>query len=563
MNNSTKSHNGYLYLIVGNVLIITIALGIVLYQTVESRRKILNENFIQMNNFSMVVEEAVQSSMNGIEIVLDQFAYEVEKKGSVDNIVLSDLSHFRDQIGKIKSVNLNWADETGQLRWNSEGIGGISSKKPAVNVSDRDYFKFFKDNPSKAILVTEPLFGKIRKSWVVAIVKGLRSKNGKFLGVAWGSISNEYFIDLKNKTHLSENDVFVVATGDPLKFFYRSSNLSEVVGKQFVGPKEARPVVSGMLHRGVYQVVSPVDGHHRISAFSKVGDLPMLVVVGRDLEAALSPWRKEAYSILGLSLFGISLSILFLVYFYISDNKNRIYQAQLLNSSKLAALGEMSGSIAHEINNPLMVIAGHVERMSKILGRTPINVDDLNYSLEKIRSTLSRVTNIIAGLRKISNHTESDFSLLEVDLIINEAIAMTADRYRTHGIQIISQLTLNGLKAPINETQLNQVLINLFNNSFDEIAGTKNAWVKIESLKVENKIRIIFTDSGKGIPKDIAEKIMTPFFTTKEAGKGTGLGLSISKEIIKKHGGRFWYNSDCPNTQFVIEIPIKEAQLIK
>ncbi|MBK8204245.1 MAG: GHKL domain-containing protein [Bdellovibrionales bacterium] len=104
-----------------------------------------------------------------------------------------------------------------------------------------------------------------------------------------------------------------------------------------------------------------------------------------------------------------------------------------------------------------------------------------------------------------------------------------------------------------------QVLLNLLNNSFDAVAALPETWVDLKVETIGDNLRMIVTDSGKGILPSIAEKIMDPFFTTKEVGKGTGLGLSISRGIVLSHGGSLIYDSTHPNTRFIIEIPLTQS----
>ena len=105
------------------------------------------------------------------------------------------------------------------------------------------------------------------------------------------------------------------------------------------------------------------------------------------------------------------------------------------------------------------------------------------------------------------------------------------------------------------QAQISQILINLLNNSFDAIATLKNKWIEVKGFNEEGLIKIQITDSGTGIDKSVVEKMMNPFFTTKEVGKGTGLGLSISSEILKSHGGSLKYLEDSKNTTFLITLP--------
>jgi signal transduction histidine kinase len=105
------------------------------------------------------------------------------------------------------------------------------------------------------------------------------------------------------------------------------------------------------------------------------------------------------------------------------------------------------------------------------------------------------------------------------------------------------------------EVQLSQVILNLLNNAFDAISELPNKWVHLESRMNEGIIEIRVIDSGSGIPEELREKILQPFFTTKEVGQGTGLGLSISKGIIESHGGTLSIDIKSQNTCFVIQIP--------
>ena len=109
--------------------------------------------------------------------------------------------------------------------------------------------------------------------------------------------------------------------------------------------------------------------------------------------------------------------------------------------------------------------------------------------------------------------------------------------------------------------QISQVLLNILNNSSDAIALSENPWIEISfDFAKPGLTYVSITDSGHGIPVNIADRMMDPFFSTKEVGRGTGLGLSISRGIIEDHGGRLWYDRESPNTRFVIELPVEEIQ---
>jgi C4-dicarboxylate-specific signal transduction histidine kinase len=104
------------------------------------------------------------------------------------------------------------------------------------------------------------------------------------------------------------------------------------------------------------------------------------------------------------------------------------------------------------------------------------------------------------------------------------------------------------------------VLLNLLNNAFDAVCDLPKPWVQVEANAVGNHVEISVTDSGSGIPAEIRNRIMQPFFTTKEAGKGTGLGLSISHGIASEHGGKLYIDEQSPHTRFVLVLPSRQEE---
>ncbi len=236
-------------------------------------------------------------------------------------------------------------------------------------------------------------------------------------------------------------------------------------------------------------------------------------------------------------------------------------ESVIADSSKMAALGEMAGSIAHEINNPLAIISGNAQLLELELANPSV----LNYSAKalthtkKILGTIKRIEKIIKGLRLLSRDAAQDpMQSVAVKNLIDDTVSICHERFRHANIQIRVSLEYKG-ELCCRDTQISQVLLNLLNNSFDAIVGKTYPWVELSVHQKNDFIEISVVDSGTGIPPEIQQKIMHPFFTTKEIGKGTGLGLSISKGIINSHGGKFFIEQNSLNTKFVIQIPIRGA----
>ncbi len=150
--------------------------------------------------------------------------------------------------------------------------------------------------------------------------------------------------------------------------------------------------------------------------------------------------------------------------------------------------------------------------------------------------------------------------LTDLDALVNNSLGICFEKFKVSGVLIEINL-LEDIKVNVDLTQMGQVLVNLAMNSFDAVIELPKPqrWVQVTSqINTKNSqfIDIFVTDGGDGIPSEIREKIMNPFFTTKKVGKGTGLGLSVSKTIVINNGGTITLDSQSKNTCFVITLPI-------
>lgn len=231
-------------------------------------------------------------------------------------------------------------------------------------------------------------------------------------------------------------------------------------------------------------------------------------------------------------------------------------RAKLISSTKMAALGEMSGGIAHEINNPLTVIQARAFQLSQMVETNNIDPEKIKQAAESISRTADKIARIIKSLRSFAREgTYDPFEVVPVKQIIEETLEFCRTRFYNHGIEIEIPDIDPELEVECRLIQIEQVLLNLLNNSFDAIQHLENKWIRVTIKELVDSIEISVTDSGKGIPDAIAEQIMLPFFTTKEVGKGTGLGLSISSGIMRSHKGSLTLEKGTEHTTFVIHLP--------
>lgn len=237
------------------------------------------------------------------------------------------------------------------------------------------------------------------------------------------------------------------------------------------------------------------------------------------------------------------------------ETQRREMEAKLITSSRMSLLGEMAGGIAHEINNPLTIIKGKVSQLKRhVLQNGQIDSEAFN-GLGIIENTVDRISKIIKGLRAFSRNAEDDPMLdTKVSLILDDTLTLCQERFKNNNVSL-QILTDEDFSFPCRPTQMSQVLMNLLDNSLYALQALPEKWVQISTKVSETQFTISVVDSGEGLPEKIIDKLMQPFFTTKEVGVGTGLGLSISKGIIESHGGTLKYDRSSTNTRFVIELP--------
>ena len=248
-----------------------------------------------------------------------------------------------------------------------------------------------------------------------------------------------------------------------------------------------------------------------------------------------------------------------IIYHFEAKRRLEEEQVKVIYAGKKAALGEMAGGIAHEINNPLAIISGQTQKLKLLAKIGKIDTDNLNDSADKILKTIDRLSRIVYALRAFSrDDTKISKSVSNVVEIMDDSLALCSEKIKNSGVELRTKYANEELHTFCNSVQISQVIVNLISNAYDAIYQQENPWISIEVFSDEETITLVMTDSGNGIPEDIQEKIMLPFFTTKEIGHGTGIGLSLSQGIVKEHKGTLEYNNQSKNTQFVIHLPLSQ-----
>jgi C4-dicarboxylate-specific signal transduction histidine kinase len=252
----------------------------------------------------------------------------------------------------------------------------------------------------------------------------------------------------------------------------------------------------------------------------------------------------------------ILIFVPFFIWLYFNNKLQLQIEADNTYKNKLISLAEMSGGIAHEINNPLTVITGRTNQIIRKIKNNDISPDEIIKNLEKIYFSSERISKIIKAMKNFSRNEENqNLQTSTLKDLIEDTLLLCENRINNDETNLEID-SIPSVEIQCHPFQIVQILINLINNSFDATSTLSEKWIKISFQIKNNLVLITITDSGKGIPKDYRKKIFDPFFTSKQLTFGTGLGLSISKKIALAHKGELLLDEECPNTCFVLSLPI-------
>ncbi|HCU69503.1 MAG TPA: two-component sensor histidine kinase [Desulfomicrobium sp.] len=245
-----------------------------------------------------------------------------------------------------------------------------------------------------------------------------------------------------------------------------------------------------------------------------------------------------------------------------SDRQQAQLNEELIQSSKMAALGKLAAGVAHEVNNPLAVIREKAGWMRDLLEEEDVqaspNFKEFEDAVAKIEQHVERAGNVVHRMLGFARRMEPVCNDISVNDVIRQTLTFLDNEIKFRDIEMIWQLSPDLPSIQSDASQIQQVLLNLLNNAIDAIGRNGHITVSTGVDAESRMVRIGIRDDGPGMDKEVQGRIFDPFFTTKKVGEGTGLGLSISYSIINKLGGSIRFESKVgTGTEFTILLPVK------
>jgi two-component system NtrC family sensor kinase len=323
------------------------------------------------------------------------------------------------------------------------------------------------------------------------------------------------------------------------------------------------------------------DGVEVIYAMAYLKDGDWIMVIQQDAADAFSEFKQtQGIVILFIMMGGLGIIVASLV---VSNRlvkriaradmgkekairKKDIMSQQVIETGKLASVGELAAGIAHEINNPVAIMieeAGWIEDLLEDEDLSGSNNEkELYRALTQIKTQGKRCKEITHKLLSFARKTDSRVVEVSISNLLDEITYLSSQRAKYSNVEIKTKFEENLPPVPASETEMQQVFLNLVNNALDAM-GKDGGIITLEAKHIDSNIVVTVSDNGMGIAEANLARIFDPFYTTKPVGKGTGLGLSICFGIIKKMGGDIHVSSTKgEGTSFEIRLPIKQTSAL-
>jgi two-component system NtrC family sensor kinase len=237
-------------------------------------------------------------------------------------------------------------------------------------------------------------------------------------------------------------------------------------------------------------------------------------------------------------------------------------QKKLLYSDRLASLGQLSASVAHEINNPIsgvLNLSKLMQRMLKEDGVPPARLEEFRKYLTQVTNETARVGRIVSDLLAFSRRGKPQRAPADLNRIVRATLSLAEHKMKLSNVTVETNLEEGLPAAPCDASQIQQVALNLALNAAEATHGGSDRRVTVSTSRGEGMVVLAVSDNGEGIPPENMSKIFDPFFTTKSDGKGVGLGLAVSYGIIQAHGGDIEVKSVAgEGTTFTVSLPLEQ-----
>jgi two-component system, NtrC family, sensor kinase len=503
----------------------------------------------------------VQNRRSSLELFFDERVAQLMTVVNTQSLAqLEDEAYLRKVFETLQArsksfIDLGVIDEAGN---HLAYVGPFYERLKTVNYAHEDWFSAVM---SSGVYVSDVFLG-FRKvpHFIIAVTR----VEGKRSWILRATINSDIIENIVRAGQLGKRgDAFIVNRNNVLQTAPRFS------GKLLGTP--AGPDFSSAAGTIVERI--RYGGEDSLVATGQLNSPRWVLVVREDPSEQMTPLFRARY-VEGLILAAGVLLVILGTVFTTRSMTNELIRIEhqkaasdelVMQSGKMAALGKMAAGIAHEVNNPLQIIAEKAGWMRDLLDKEDIrsseNWQEFEDCIKKIERQVERSRTVTHRLLRFGRRMEPTQEMVDVNQIISETITFLENEAHYRDIELRTNYGEKLPRITTDSAQLQQVFLNIVNNAIDAIGKCGHIDITTTCNSSDNsEVMVEIADNGPGIPKELLAKIFDPFFTTKGPQEGTGLGLSISYSIMEKLGGKITVASqEGQGTIFSIYIPVKYA----
>jgi signal transduction histidine kinase len=510
-----------------------------------------------LRNISLTLAEQASRSFQSVDLVISSIAAASTADGSGDEVAFVRRMSGHDaklllqaKLSGLPQLNAIVVIAADGARINATQDGSA----PVVNVSDRDYFRAMKEDPSLRIYIGEPVRNRGTGAWTIVIARRVSGGEGEFLGLILGAIDMRYFEEFYRTINLGEASSISLNRTDGMALV--RVPVTAAVGKTFFGLRH-------FIHEGNDGVVhehSPVDGQMRINVAHLLADYPLFILATTTEDEALATWRAIVGPMM-LSTIGCALMVGLAAVGFCRHWKQQAMlgaaqgelrrQAVVTDAMRVAkeaaelsniAKTEFLATMSHELRTPLNAVVGFSEIMSAEM-HGPLGDDSYREYVRDIHESGSHLLAIIDDILDVSKAAagklEINVSMIDARAGVDNVIHLIRHRIAASQLSLTATIPPGALTLYADEQRLKQMLIHLLSNACKFTpAGGK---IDLSVRRVETGLTFVVTDNGIGIPASDLERVLDPFVQVDSSlsrrHEGSGVGLFLVKIMAETHGG--------------------------
>lgn len=537
-------------LLIGSLVCALVIVGAVAL-ILEFRAREIRDARRGLGNINTVLAEATSRALQSVDLVLLAVVGDLRASGSATPAGMERLrgdgaayGMLRARVDALRQLNaISLVDASGNLVAFSRAFPA-----PVINLADREHFQKLTSTDVAEPFMSEPVENRGTGAWTIYLSRRILDTSGVLVGLVYGAVELGYFVDLYGSLDISRDSSVALWRHDGT-LLARRPMLADGIGHRFATPAviDLNPASPPL----VYETDQAIDGQARMVARRVVPEFPVAIVTTLNMRDVLAEWRRQSavLALFGVLLAGavgvamVALSRQFSALEQVAQATRETVtavqglhevEAQLRQSQKLEAMGQMTSGVAHDFNNLLTVVLGNLDRLGRLLQAGP---EEPRRYLDGARAGADRAAGLTQRLLAFSRRQPLEARSLDVNATV-EGMADILRQTLGSNMAIAFDLAPDLPTIRADASSLESALLNLVVNARDAMAGGGTVTVDTRALDSHARhVTLTVADTGTGMPPDVARRALEPFFTTKLPGVGTGLGLPQVYGFVRETGG--------------------------